>query len=228
MFQLDDEWRSLLDKELLSNKHIELISFIQSEYKSKTIYPEEKDLFRAFNLIKPSQVKVVIIGQDPYHGTKQANGLAFSVSKFTKIPPSLRNIYKELVSDIGCKTPSNGDLTSWALQGVLLINSVLTVIDSKPNSHKNIGWEPFTDNVIRKLSLEYENIVFILWGASSQKKSILIDEGKHLAIKSAHPSPLSSYRGFFGSKPFSKANEYLKKYEIEEISWCLTSQGTLL
>jgi len=228
MLQLDDRWKSFLDKEIKSEEYNKLVTFIQNEYKSKTIYPPVDDLFRVFDLIEPKKVKVVIIGQDPYHGNKQANGLAFSVSKTVKIPPSLRNIYKELVTDIDCKIPANGDLTSWALQGVLLINSVLSVIDSQPNSHKNIGWETFTDTVIKKLSSKYEHIVFILWGASSQKKSVFIDETKHLVLKSAHPSPLSSYRGFFGSKPFSKANEYLKSHNKKEIKWCLTSQETLL
>jgi uracil-DNA glycosylase len=228
MLQLDDRWKSFLDKEIKSEEYNKLVTFIQNEYKSKTIYPPVDDLFRVFDLIEPKKVKVVIIGQDPYHGNKQANGLAFSVSKTVKIPPSLRNIYKELVTDVDCKMPANGDLTFWALQGVLLINSVLSVIDSQPNSHKNIGWETFTDTVIKKLSLEYEHIVFILWGATSQKKSVFIDETKHLVLKSAHPSPLSSYRGFFGSKPFSKANEYLKSHNKKEIKWCLTSQETLL
>lgn len=228
MLQLDNDWKSFLDQEVSSQEYKQLIGFVQSEYESKIIYPKTQDLYRAFNLTKPSQVKVVIVGQDPYHGVKQANGLAFSVSSVSKIPPSLRNIYKELISDLACKTPANGDLTSWASQGVLLINTVLTVIEAKANSHKDIGWEFFTDSIIKKLSTEYEHIVFVLWGASSQKKSILIDETKHLIIKSPHPSPLSSYRGFFGSKPFSKTNSYLKKHNKKEIDWCLTSQETLL
>ena len=225
---LSEDWKFFLKEELDTNKFDKLISFVQNEYKNKIIYPKYDEIFRAFNLLTPKSIKTVIIGQDPYHGDGQANGLAFSVSPLKKIPPSLKNIYKELVSDIGCNEPMNGDLTKWAKQGVLLINAVLTVQESQANSHKDIGWENFTDSVIEKLSLEYKNIVFILWGASSQKKSPLIDENKHLILKSPHPSPLSAYRGFFKSKPFTKSNKYLKEHNIKEIDWCLISQGTLL
>jgi uracil-DNA glycosylase len=199
-----------------------LQNFVESEYKTKTIFPSYENIFRAFNLIEPQNVKVVIIGQDPYHGEGQANGLAFSVCDECKIPPSLKNIFKELVDDVKCESPKYGNLTSWANDGVLLINSVLTVEQAKANSHKGKGWETFTNAVIEKLSSEYENIVFVLWGAPSQKKESLIDETKHLVLKAPHPSPLSSYRGFFGSKPFSRANEYLKTHNKKEISWCLT------
>ena len=225
---LCEEWKCFLKKKVETEEFTNLLSFLENEYTNKVIYPKYSDLFRAFNLVKPELVSVVIIGQDPYHGLGQANGLAFSVSPLTKIPPSLKNIYKELVDDEKCLLPANGDLTKWAKEGVLLINSILSVVASKPNSHKNVGWEEFTDFVISELSYRYENIVFILWGASSQKKSNLIDETKHLILKSPHPSPLSSYRGFFKSKPFSKSNEYLKKHNRKKIDWCLTSQGTLL
>ncbi|MCK4737556.1 MAG: uracil-DNA glycosylase [Sulfurimonas sp.] len=225
---LNKNWHTFLENELQKEYFIKLQTYIESEYKTKTIFPKYENIFRAFNLISPQEVKVVIIGQDPYHGINQANGLAFSVCNECKIPPSLKNIFKELGDDIGCNTPINGNLTQWAESGVLLINSVLSVIESKPNSHKNIGWEIFTDSVIHQLSLKYDNLVFILWGSPSQKKESLIDGNKHLILKAPHPSPLSSYRGFFGSKPFSKANRYLKAKGKKEIDWCLTSQKTLL
>ena len=220
--KLNLEWTSFLDEELNSSNFKNLQTFLESEYKLKTIFPQYKDIFRAFNLITPPDVKVVIIGQDPYHGIHQANGLAFSVYKECKIPPSLKNIFKELLDDIGCNYPLNGDLTRWSEEGVLLINSVLSVEQAKANSHRGKGWEIFTDSVIKKLSDLFENIVFILWGNPSQKKEVLIDTKKHLVLKSPHPSPLSSYRGFFGSKPFSKSNEYLREHNKKEIDWCLS------
>jgi len=226
--KLNKEWTSFLDEEMKLDYFLELQKFIDLEYKTKTIFPPYKNIFRAFNLLIPSEVKVVIIGQDPYHGLNQANGLAFSVCDKCKIPPSLKNIFKELVDDIGCVYPACGNLTSWSQEGILLINSVLTVEQAKANSHQNKGWEIFTDSVIRKLSLEYKNIVFILWGNPSQKKSVLIDESKHLILKAPHPSPLSSYRGFFGSKPFSLTNRYLLACGKKEIKWCLSAQQTLL
>jgi len=225
---LNDDWNRFLENELKKEYFINLEHFIDNEYKTKVIFPPRENIFRAFNLLELDKVKVVIIGQDPYHGLNQANGLAFSVSSKSKIPPSLKNIYKELVDDIGCDYPINGNLIQWAKQGVLLINSVLTVVQAEANSHKNRGWEIFTNAVIQKLAEEYENIVFILWGSAAQKKALLIDETKHLIVSSVHPSPLSSYRGFFGSKPFSKVNSYLEKKRIEQIEWCLTSQQTLL
>lgn len=225
---LNNKWSFFLNDEINSNNFKKLQTFIDIEYKNKTVFPKYENIFRAFNLIAPDEIKVIIIGQDPYHGLNQANGLAFSVCDKCKIPPSLKNIYKELIDDIGCSSPKSGNLTKWSQNGVLLINSVLTVIEGKANSHKNIGWEIFTDNVIKKLSAEYKNIVFILWGLPSQKKESLIDVSKHLILKSPHPSPLSSYRGFFGSKPFSKANNYLKINNKDEIDWCLSSQRTLL
>ncbi len=219
---LNNEWSSFLQKEIQSNSFIQLQKFVQNEYKNKIVFPKYENIFRAFNLLSPSEVKVVIIGQDPYHGVNQANGLAFSVYHENKIPPSLVNIFKELVYDTHCKFPSNGDLTKWALEGVLLINAVLTVVESLPHSHKNIGWEDFTDRIIQKLSDEKENLVFILWGNPSQKKEKFIDGSKHLILKAPHPSPLSCYRGFFGSHPFSKTNDYLRSCANKEIDWCLS------
>lgn len=187
----------------------------------KTIYPDRKNFFRAFELTSLESLKVVILGQDPYHGYNQANGLAFSVDQNIKIPPSLMNIFKEYSSDLGFSIPANGNLESWAKQGVLLLNSILTVESGSAGSHKDIGWEVFTDEIIRALSKEKVNLVFILWGAYAQTKNSLISNSKHLIISSPHPSPLSAYKGFFGSKPFSKCNEYLKKNNITEIDWKL-------
>jgi len=225
---LNNDWSIFLDTEFKQDYYNNLIKFIENEYKTKIVYPKYENIFKAFNLLSPNKIKVVIIGQDPYHGPNQANGLAFSVTSSIKIPPSLKNIYKELVDDTNCSIPLNGDLTKWAHEGVLLINSVLTVEKGLPHSHKNRGWEIFTDSVIRKLSEDKENIVFILWGALSQKKEALLDDKKHLILKAPHPSPLSSYRGFFKSKPFSKTNEYLRLHKIKEIDWSLSSQQTLL
>lgn len=225
---LNNDWSKFLNTEFNKDYYSKLLIFIENEYINKTVYPNYEDIFRAFNLLPLTKVKVVIIGQDPYHGPNQANGLAFSVTANVKVPPSLKNIYKELVDDDNCGVPLNGDLTLWAKQGVLLINSVLTVERASPHSHKNHGWEIFTDSVIKSLSNEYKNIVFILWGGPSQKKEQFIDNMKHLVLKAPHPSPLSSYRGFFGSKPFSKTNEYLRAHKKQEINWCLSSQETLL
>lgn len=219
---LNDEWSLFLHEEINSINFLTLQNNIINEYRTKEIFPKYDEIFRAFNLLSPAEVKVVIIGQDPYHGANQANGLAFSVCDTCKIPPSLHNIFKELVDDMHCSYPSSGNLTSWAKEGVLLINAVLSVIEASANSHRGIGWEQFTDSVIKKLSDNFENIVFILWGAPSQKKSSLINERKHLILKAPHPSPLSSYRGFFGSKPFSKTNTYLELHNKKIINWCLS------
>lgn len=224
---LNNDWFELFFDEFKKDYFISLKKFIENEYKDSTVFPQYENIFRAFNLLKLDELKVVIIGQDPYHGLNQANGLAFSVCDRCKIPPSLQNIYKELVDDMHCFMPANGNLSKWAEQGVLLINSVLTVQESKPNSHKEKGWEIFTDTVIKKISDRDENIVFILWGAASKKKEKFIDKEKHFIIKSAHPSPLSAYRGFFGSKPFSKTNNYLKEQKKQTIDWCLTPQQSL-
>ena len=225
---LDKAWSAFLEDELQKDYFLELKSFVLDAYETKEIYPKYENLFYAFHLLSPDKVKVIIIGQDPYHGPNQANGLAFSVAKGQKIPPSLSNIFQELVSDIGCGYPQNGDLTPWAKEGVLLINSVLSVEKSSPNSHKDKGWEIFTNSLITKLSVKFTHLVFILWGAPSQKKESLIDAKKHLILKAPHPSPLSAYRGFFGSAPFSKTNNYLKEHQIPEIAWCLPKEKILL
>lgn len=218
---LNNDWSSFLEEEIHSIEFMNLQKTIINEYKTKKIFPKYEEIFRAFNLLSPDKVKVVIIGQDPYHGLNQANGLAFSVYEGCKIPPSLHNIFKELMDDVHCYYPQSGNLTSWAEQGVLLINAVLSVIEASANSHRGMGWENFTDGVIKKLSDNFDNIVFILWGGPSQKKAYLIDETRHLILKAPHPSPLSSYRGFFGSKPFSRTNEYLINHKKTPINWCL-------
>lgn len=187
----------------------------------KAIYPKEENVFQALKLTPLEEVRVVILGQDPYHGENQAQGLAFSVPDDQKLPPSLRNIFKELSDDLGIPSPKKGDLTSWAKQGVLLLNTVLTVEAGKAGSHHNRGWEAFTDEVLKAVNRERNNVVFILWGSPAQKKASLIDESRNLILRSAHPSPLSSYRGFFGSKPFSKTNEYLRSHGLREIRWDL-------
>ena len=189
-----------------------------SEYSRNICFPPKKQIFRALELTPFDEVKVVILGQDPYHNDFQANGLCFSVSDMVPAPPSLKNIYKELESDLNIKKNTN-DLASWALQGVLLLNTTLTVKAHEANSHKDLGWEQFTDFIIKEISTHKENIVFVLWGAYAQKKSQLIDSQKHLIIKTAHPSPLSAHRGFLGSKPFSKINNYLSKHQKAIINW---------
>jgi uracil-DNA glycosylase len=182
-------------------------------------YPKTEDIFKALELTPFNKIKAVILGQDPYHGEKQANGLAFSVHRDIKIPPSLRNIYIELNSDLGIPIPKHGDLSKWAKEGVLLLNSILTVEPHKPASHRNIGWEQYTDEIIRKINNEKKNIVFILWGNYAQEKGKYIDRDRHLVIESSHPSPFSVRKSFFGSKPFSRCNRYLKENRIEEIDW---------
>lgn len=200
------------------------MQFLENEAKSsKIIYPAQEDIFQALNSTPFSSVKVVILGQDPYHGPGQAHGLCFSVKKGVKIPPSLANIYKELETDLGISPPNHGHLISWAQQGVLLLNNVLTVEDGKPGSHHKKGWELFTDHIVELLNESRENLVFILWGSPAQKKASKLDSSKHLLIKSVHPSPLSSYRGFFGSKPFSQTNNYLLSRNIKPIDWRLPS-----
>mgnify|MGYP003574900914 CR=1 FL=1 len=218
--QLDKSWLDLLEGEFTKPYMKELRKFLTEEAKNgKTIYPKSDDIFAALNLTPFDQVKVVILGQDPYHGPNQAHGLSFSVKPGVKIPPSLVNIYKELHDDLGVRIPKHGYLESWAKQGVLLLNNVLTVEDGKAGSHHMKGWEQFTDKIIEILNEKKENLVFILWGSPAQKKAKSVDEKKHFVLKSVHPSPLSSYRGFFGSKPFSQTNTFLKKKGIQEIQW---------
>ena len=185
----------------------------------KIIHPSSKDIFRAFELTSFKNVKIIILGQDPYHGPNQANGLAFSVNSEVRFPPSLLNIFKEYSKDLNLPIPIDGNLSAWAERGVLLLNSILTVESGSPGSHKDFGWEQFTNQIIKALSDKKSNLVFILWGAYAQSKKILIDSSKHLIIASPHPSPLSAHRGFFGSKPFSKTNDYLRKNRNKEIDW---------
>jgi uracil-DNA glycosylase len=218
--KIEESWKKILEKEFDQKYFEELISFVKSEYQKSTVYPPAKFIFNAFNLTPFNKVKVVILGQDPYHGPNQANGLAFSVNDNIPTPPSLINIYKEIESDLGIRTKNkNGNLENWAKQGVLMLNATLTVRSAQAGSHQNKGWEKFTDAVIKILSDQKENLVFILWGAYAQKKGSVIDENKHMVIKSAHPSPLSAYNGFFGSKPFSQTNAYLIFNDKEPINW---------
>ena len=191
---------------------------VKTEYNSAKVFPPKKEIFRALDLTPFDEVRVVIIGQDPYHNDNQANGLSFSVSEEVSAPPSLKNIFTELKSDLGIERQKT-DLEDWARQGVLLLNSSLTVRAHSPNSHKDLGWEKFTNFIIKEISEKKENVVFVLWGAFAQKKEELIDTSKHFIIKSAHPSPFSVHRGFYGSKPFSKVNNYLKSKNIKPISW---------
>ncbi len=212
-------WKERLSAEFTKPYFQELTNFVKAEYSQHTVFPPGKEIFRAFDKCDFDGVKVVIIGQDPYHGPGQANGLCFSVREGVRIPPSLMNIYKEIKNDLGKPFPASGELERWAEQGVLLLNATLTVRASSPGSHQKKGWESFTDAVIKKVSDERENVVFILWGAYAQKKGEVIDRSKHHVIVSPHPSPFSADRGFFGSKPFSKTNAYLKSKGLTEINW---------
>ncbi|AUC07589.1 MAG: hypothetical protein ACD_6C00733G0002 [uncultured bacterium] len=221
--QLDESWKYGLSEFLLSPKMDELKAFLVEEKKAdKIIYPPNHLIFNALNTTPLDRVKVVILGQDPYHGPNQAHGLSFSVQKGVALPPSLRNIFHELHADVGVERPKHGDLTHWAEQGVLLLNAVLTVEAGQPTSHQKRGWEEFTDHVIDVLNEQREHIVFILWGAYAQRKGQRINQDKHLVLKAAHPSPLAANRGgFFGCKVFSKSNNYLKQHGIEPIDWQL-------
>lgn len=221
--KIEDSWKNLLIDEFEKPYFNELIVFVKKEYQENKIFPPGPQIFRAFDLCPVENVKVVILGQDPYHTPGVANGLSFSANKGLRVPPSLQNIYKELKSDLGIEIPKHPDLTSWAEQGVLLVNATLTVQSGKAGSHQGKGWEIFTDTVIQRISEAGDHIVFILWGAFAQKKESLIDGEKHFIIKSAHPSPFSADKGFFGSKPFSKANEYLKSVGLEVIDWNVES-----
>lgn len=209
----------ITSQELTKDYYKKLLDFVEQEYQIKTIFPPKQEIFQALNLCDFEDVKVVILGQDPYHQPQQANGLSFSVRKGVKVPPSLANIYKELQLDIGCQISQHGDLTSWAKQGVLLLNNVLTVEYGKPNSHRGQGWETFTLNIVKQLNQREKPLVFILWGKNAMEKSQYIDTSKHLVLTSVHPSPLSAHRGFFGSKPFSKANNFLQKHHMTPIIW---------
>lgn len=217
---MEASWKEKLDDELQKPHFRELMTYVEAEYAKGTVYPSYEHIFNAFEHTPFDKVRVVILGQDPYHGKDQAIGLSFAVSEGTTVPPSLRNIFKEIESDLGVTTFSDdGDLTRWAKQGVLLLNATLTVSAGTPGSHQNKGWEQFTDAVIKKLSEEREHLVFILWGNYARAKGAHIDRTKHLVLESAHPSPFSAHGGFFGSKPFSKTNEYLKAKGEREIDW---------
>jgi len=217
---LHSSWKVHLKDEFKKEYMLSLEEFLSSEIESgKDIYPRTSEFFEAFNQTPFDKVRVVIIGQDPYHGENQAHGMSFSVKKGNKIPPSLRNIYKELGTDLNILTPDHGFLKKWANEGVLLLNNVLTVQKGEAASHQKKGWEKFTDKVIEILDENCDGLVFILWGGPAQKKARKVDATKHLVLKSPHPSPLSSYRGFFGSKPFSKCNEYLRSQRTTEVNW---------
>ena len=212
-------WKTRLESEFQKSYFTELIRFVRQEYQLCRVFPSGKDIFRAFDTCNFEDVKVVILGQDPYHGEGQANGLCFSVAEGVRPPPSLVNIFKEIHNDLGKPIPKSGDLGRWASQGVLLLNATLTVRAAQPGSHQKKGWEEFTDAVIKRISDERRNVVFLLWGAYAQKKGEIIDRSKHLVLMSPHPSPFSADRGFFGCKHFSKANEYLRSKGMEEIDW---------
>ena len=219
--KIPQSWINVLKDEFDKEYFYKLKLFLKDEQSKYTIYPKNSNIFNAYNSIEFSDVKVVILGQDPYHGPNQSHGLCFSVQDGIAFPPSLKNIFTELVDDIGCTYPTSGNLQSWAKQGVVLLNAVLSVRASQANSHRGMGWENFTDATIKAISENLDNVVFILWGKPAQMKEKMIDKTKHLILKAPHPSPLSSYRGFFGSKPFSQTNSYLITNNKKPIKWCL-------
>lgn len=221
---IHNEWQEILQEEFQAPYYQQLRMFLKQEYEEQTIYPVMQDIWQAFELTPYNDVKVLILGQDPYHGPNQAHGLSFSVQKGVKIPPSLRNIYKELEEDLGIKPANHGDLTSWAKQGIFLLNTVLTVRQGQAYSHRGKGWEMLTDAVIRALNNRKEPVIFLLWGNASIAKKALIDTKKHIVLTSPHPSPLSAHRGFFGSKPFSKINDALIDLGEEPIDWQLPEE----
>ncbi|MBU1017684.1 uracil-DNA glycosylase [Patescibacteria group bacterium] len=217
--KIEPSWKERLAEEFDKPYFKELVDFVRAEYQSKKVFPPPKNIFKAFDLCPFDNVKVVILGQDPYHGPGQAHGLCFSVNQNIPMPPSLINIYKEIQSDTGGQIPAHGNLEHWAEQGVFLLNATLTVITHMAGSHQRKGWEEFTDAVIRLISAKKEHVVFMLWGAFAQSKAEMIDSSKHLILKAPHPSPLSAHRGFFGCKHFSQANDYLKSHNLTPITW---------
>ena len=219
MSKINNDWKEILEEEFKKEYFLKLKEILEEEYKNYTVYPPKKDILNAFLLTPYSEVKVVLLGQDPYHQRGQAHGLAFSVNYGIKTPPSLVNMYKELQDDLGLYIPNNGFLEKWAKQGVLLLNTTLTVRDSQANSHSGIGWQTFTDNVIKSLNEREKPIIFILWGNNAKSKEKFIDTNKHYILKGVHPSPLSANRGFFGCKHFSEANRILKNLGEKEIDW---------
>lgn len=216
-----NDWQQVVGEEFDKPYYLELREFLKDEYANETVYPPKENIWSAFEHTPFENVKVVILGQDPYHGPNQAHGLSFSVQPGVTQPPSLRNIFKELKEDVGCERPENGTLTKWADQGVMMLNTVLTVRAGKAHSHRNKGWELFTDEVIRKLSEREEPVIFVLWGKPAQKKKQLIDLERHDVIEAPHPSPFSANKGFFGSRPFSKVNKLLQSRGQEPIDFCL-------
>lgn len=216
---INGDWFEALRGEFRKEYYKKLFDKVNEEYHSRLIFPPANDVFNAFHLTPLKEVKAVILGQDPYHGENQAHGLCFSVKPGVEIPPSLVNIYKELHDDLGCSIPNHGYLTKWAKQGILMLNTVLTVRAHQANSHRGIGWEEFTDAAIRVLNEQDRPIVFILWGRPAQMKKSMLDNPNHLILEAPHPSPLSAYRGFFGSKPFSQANRFLEEHGVEPIDW---------
>ena len=217
--KIEQSWGNRLKPEFVKPYFQELVTFVKSEYTNHSVYPPGKQIFSAFDHCAFDQVKVVIIGQDPYHGKGQAHGLCFSVNEGIPMPPSLVNIFKEIKDDLNLPMPPHGSLVRWADQGVLLLNATLTVRASTPGSHQNKGWESFTDAVIKVISDEKHNVVFLLWGSYAQKKGAMIDKSRHHVLESAHPSPFAAHRGFFGNKHFSKTNEYLRAQGLPEIKW---------
>lgn len=217
--KIEQSWKEVLQREFEQDYFCNLVAFVKQEYASGTVFPPGNEIFAAFDATPFDRVKVVIIGQDPYHGEGQANGLCFSVAEGIQFPPSLQNIFKEIHDDIGTEIPTSGDLTRWAKQGVLLLNATLTVRAHCAGSHQGKGWEIFTDAVIRHLAENREHLVFMLWGSYAIKKGAFIDRNRHCVLTSPHPSPLSAYRGFFGNHHFSKANAYLQSHSIEPIKW---------
>lgn len=215
----ESDWTPRLESHFQSPGFVSLCEFVDSQRETETVYPSVDNVFSAFRLTSFAETKVVILGQDPYHGPNQAHGLSFSVEGEMKLPPSLRNIFKELADDLNVEAPTSGNLSAWADQGVFLLNTVLTVRDGEANSHRKQGWEKFTDEVIRQLNEQPEGVVFVLWGKPAEKKTSLIDQSRHEIIASPHPSPLSAHRGFFGSKPFSKSNEALARLGRSAIEW---------
>ncbi len=219
MSMIDNDWLEVFGGEFRKSYYKELYEFVKKEYNTTQVFPPADDIFNAFHLTPLNEVKVVIIGQDPYHNVGQAHGLCFSVKPDVEIPPSLVNIYQELHDDLGCYIPNNGYLVKWAKQGVLMLNTVLTVRAHMANSHRGKGWEEFTDAAIRALDTQDRPIVFILWGRPAQMKRSMLHNPNHLILEAPHPSPLSAYRGFFGSKPFSKTNRFLQEHGVEPIDW---------
>lgn len=219
MVRIGNDWDAVLADEFKKDYYLKLREFLKREYATKTVYPDMYSIFNALKLTPLSKVRAVILGQDPYHEPGQAMGLCFSVGDSTRLPPSLVNIYKELESDLGLPPSKSGDLSCWARQGVLLLNTVLTVRRGEANSHRRMGWEQLTDRIISCVNEKKEPVVFILWGREARSKKSLITSGRHLVIESAHPSPLSAYYGFFGSRPFSRANSFLEEYGVQPIDW---------